>query len=615
MDIKKMQHTPQAMSDFEVSEHNHDGDHHSCSFCNSKKLVSEIKTDAYSTRLWFQPSDKTRTSKSSMPAHTKRNIGEFPLTSELSPWVAKAMETFQPGSELLNSVKPCSKKLQDALEAERRISTGLHDLNLIELTYQYVFAFAVVAIAMPNRPAANKEVCRVTLEVAAAVILAADATDNPVDAGIALHVSKAGGDDHFEPWGKLLTGLKCDPPILAQFPFFLMMSQAFTSEPNSGQEQYVYATLMGVDWAGANIEFDRKFSLFKDLARSAVPKLDDEKSGHDRCFWRIAHAYLGAINTFETARPFRVPKTAAITHGMDPDLVVAMRGFDTTGTAYMCSDGAAFLDDAGIDSLVASALPNDIMDLHTDIQSGETRNLLRLLYPANRSIEETKITVSTLLSGMLSGIYRGLHRAHFGHREDGRIAACGPPYNFCRCRHRRIFETLELYMDAYPQFWAWTWDIYRMAKDQVTEAGLNEPLICALKRAGTTASLPTSPVTKLYDSYYELVEVQEPLPHENPLGVSDSTSRLIRDLYHLWHIELRDADKEPGWGRRFDVQSDKIFGDVGRVLSQNDDTNDMYKFANAYGRLSMTLPYIAYHTVAAVIMAYGYIPFHRSDAR
>lgn len=40
-------------------------------------------------------------------------------------------------------------------------------------------------------------------------------------------------------------------------------------------------------------------------------------------------------------------------------------------------------------------------------------------------------------------------------------------------------------MDTYPQFWEWKWDIYQMAKDQVTEAGLKEPFVCALKRAGT----------------------------------------------------------------------------------------------------------------------------------
>lgn len=157
-------------------------------------------------------------------------------------------------------------------------------------------------------------------------------------------------------------------------------------------------------------------------------------------------------------------------------------------------------------------------------------------------------------------------------------------------------------METYPQFWEWTWDIYQMAKDQVTEAGLKEPLVCALKRAGAMTPLPTSPVTRFYDTYYELVEVPEPLPCESPLGVSYNISHLIRDLQCLWNIELREPNKKPGWGRRFDLQSDKLFGDVGRVLSENDNPNDMYKFAIAYGRLSMTLPYIAYHTVSMLFL-------------
>jgi hypothetical protein len=202
-------------------------------------------------------------------------------------------------------------------------------------------------------------------------------------------------------------------------------------------------------------------------------------------------------------------------------------------------------------------------------------------------------------------LYRGHHRARFGNREDGRVAATSPPYSFCRAQHRRIFETLEVYIDQYPEFWGWTWKIYEMAKAQVTEAGLSEPLICALKRAGTMEPLPESPVSSFYHAYYELVEMTEPLKKRRPLGVSDSLSQVVGDLHLLWNIELRAPNKEPGWGRRFDVQSDKLFGDAGRILLASLNTDDMYKFAIAYGRLSMALPYIAYHTIDAIIMAFG----------
>lgn len=461
--------------------------------------------------------------------------------------------------------------------------------------------YLVSVLAKPTNPN------RVTLEVAAAVILAADATSDPISLTDETHSSRAGGDEEFAPWGLLLTGLECDPPILGLFPFYLMMCQAFTFEPASAQEHYVYAALTGIDWARAGGKFSKKMGLFEKRARAAVPKLDDKASGQDRSFWRIAHAYLAAINAFENSRPFKTPRRAAIRHHIDLDLIIAMRGLDTIGSAYMCSDGAAWLDEAGVDSLVGSAVPNDIMDLHTDIKTGETRNLLRLLYPDGLGIEQTKIIASTVLSGLLSELYRGHHRARFGHREDGRIVATSPPYSFCRAQHRRVFETLEMYMDKYQEFWGWTWEIFQMAKDQVTEEGLKEPLVCSLKRAGRMEPLPSSPLTSFYDSYYELVEIPEPLQAKRPLGVSNNISHLICELHNLWNIELREPNKEPGWGRRFDIRSDKLFGDIGRILSNNTDSDELYKFAIAYGRLSVALPYITYHTVDAIIMAFGTI--------
>ena len=134
------------------------------------------------------------------------------------------MASYEPTSEVLELVKPFATEFHDVLERERASSTGLHDLDAIERTYQ----------------------C--TLEVGAALILAADATDDPVDLSLQLHASRAGGDDHFSPWGRLLTGLECDPPIIVQFPFYLMMCQSFTFEPTGHREDYVYSAMTGVDW-------------------------------------------------------------------------------------------------------------------------------------------------------------------------------------------------------------------------------------------------------------------------------------------------------------------------------------------------------------------------------
>jgi len=161
------------------------------------------------------------------------------------------------------------------------------------------------------------------------------------------------------------------------------------------------------------------------------------------------------MNKCENARPFKSPRAAAIKHGLQPELVMVARGFDTIGSAFMCREGAAFLDDEGMDSLLGTALVNDVMDLHTDIFTGETRSLLRLLYTPAGSISEAMHSMSTVLSSMLCEIFRSHHRAWKHNREDGRISATSPPYSLSRARHRRVFETLELYINKYPQFWDW----------------------------------------------------------------------------------------------------------------------------------------------------------------
>ena len=538
---------------------------------------------AFSKRSWSSRGTETHSPK--LTDQLLHKIGNYPLTTNLASWVVDAFVKYKPTQEALNLVRPFSADFHELLETERASSTGFHDLNLVELTYQ------------------------ISLEAGGELLLAATKNGDPVETQVEFHSSRAARDDHFAPWGLLLTGLECQPPIIAQFPFYLMMCQSFSFETDSSQVDYVYSALTGVDWAKGKNVFSDKFRDFEKRARAAVAGLDDKISGQDRSFWRISLGYLAAMNDCENAREFTTPKKAAIDHDMDPDLVMAVRGFDTIGSAYQCTDGAAFLDNPGMDSLIGSALPNDVMDLHTDINTGETRNLLRLLYPSGFTIDQSIQSMSTILSGMLCELFRGHKRARFGNREDGRIAATSPAYSFCRARHRRIFETLEAYTSCYPKFWDWTREIYRRAKDQITEAGLDELLIGSLKRARTQGDLKESPANHFYDKYFEMIDSgATQMKEKKPLGVDETLSEVIRQIHSLWHDELLSEDKSPGWGKEFDQRSDKLLGDAGNILAQKGGiTEEVYKFAIAYGRLSMGLPYIAYHTIDAIIMTYGLV--------
>ncbi|KHN95531.1 uncharacterized protein MAM_06588 [Metarhizium album ARSEF 1941] len=489
--------------------------------------------EPFSRRYWSRSEVQLRPSP--LAARGGRRIGRFPLTSRLAGWVREAFASYRPSARCTELVRPFGAEFHALLERERAAASGLHDLDLVELTYQ------------------------VTLEVGAEILLAAHDNGNAGAVQAEFHSSRAARDEHFAPWGRLLTGLECDPPIIAQFPFYLMMCQAFGLEADSSRENYVYAALTGVNWARGANAYSERFRAFEEAARAAVPGLDDGLSGRDRSFWRVSLGYLAAMNGTENARALTTPRASHIATGLDPRLLTAARGFDTIGSAYMCSDGAAYLDDAGMDALVGSAVPNDVMDLHTDMLTGETRNLLRLLYPSGRGLDRALDTMATVLAGMLCELFRGHKRARLGGREDGRIAATSPPYSFCRARHRRIFEVLEAYVARHgaDRFWSCTRDLLRRARAQVT-------------------------------------------------GVRGDLARLVGRIHDLWHAQLLAPGKEPGWGRRFDRRSDDLFRQAGELLGrQGRITPDVYRFAIAYGRLSMALPYVAYHTVDALIMAYG----------
>ncbi len=152
-----------------------------------------------------------------------------------------------------------------------------------------------------------------------------------------------------------------------------------------------------------------------------------------------------------------------------------------------------------------------------------------------------------------------------------------------------------------------------MAKANITEAALIEPLFNGLKRAGTDEALPESPANNFFQPWYDMVEDgSAQMSKSRPLGVSEDIAPVVRGLHSLWHDELRDTNKHPGWGRNFDYKSDMLLGEAGTILSGRGEVcDDTYTFAIAYGRLSMGLPYVAYHTVDAIIMAYGPISLVR----
>ncbi|KAJ2976981.1 hypothetical protein NUW58_g7947 [Xylaria curta] len=80
------------------------------------------------------------------------------------------------------------------------------------------------------------------------------------------------------------------------------------------------------------------------------------------------------------------------------------------------------------------------------------------------------------------------------------------------------------------------------------------------------------------------------LDEKQPLGVSEDLAHVVHSLHSLWHEQLLDKAKKPGWGREFDQKSDALLSEAGEILSgRGGISEDMYKFGVAYGKLVLRL--------------------------
>jgi hypothetical protein len=131
INTRKMRYTSDALAAFKASSVYTDT--HTCTLC-TESGVCKSNADIYSNRIWSNMQHKPDNPLE--PKASDRNIGEYPFTSELASWVKNTMTNFEPDSQVLDLVKPFSAELHKAIDAERRSSSGLHDLNVIELTYQ-----------------------------------------------------------------------------------------------------------------------------------------------------------------------------------------------------------------------------------------------------------------------------------------------------------------------------------------------------------------------------------------------------------------------------------------------------------------------------------------------
>lgn len=63
-------------------------------------------------------------------------LGNILLHPQLAGWVCEAFANYQPSQDALDLVSPSSAELHEVFDREHAASTGLHNLRVVELTYQ-----------------------------------------------------------------------------------------------------------------------------------------------------------------------------------------------------------------------------------------------------------------------------------------------------------------------------------------------------------------------------------------------------------------------------------------------------------------------------------------------
>ncbi|KAI0527852.1 hypothetical protein F5B22DRAFT_7045 [Xylaria bambusicola] len=506
---------------------------------------------------------------------------------ELAQWVQRALEGYTPTEEVCAFPTPHLDLLSEEEGSEMKNGSGQQGLRTYLMTKIKAF------------------------QISLHILLKANKTDDPVDWSRDLHSSNAARDDHMIPWCELLVGETCKTPILGLFPFYLLLCKAYSGGEKLLDDQinYKFSMMSGVDWFDRDDKSSEMFHEFSKELESTLywkPNIDDS-------YWRIANAYLATMARCEMEKQSQAGKAAGIDHGLPDEVVVAARAFDGITDVYMASSSGMYYDDEGVGSFIGTALANDVFDLHTDILTRETRNLIRLLAPKSQNIDQALDFASSLLSSILCEFHRGYARLKQSKRGDGGVAFASPAYGMGRARHRRVFQTVELYADRHPKFWDWNQDIYTKAKLQLSETAIREPLVEGLIRGAKGTKLPPSAAkddSQFFLAWRAMIEDEKTILI--PDDIDQELADILRKLHTLWHDDLRATTKKAGWGRELDEKSDQLLGEAGKILGKLREKGaavqrDAEGFADVYMKLSTSFPYVVYHTIAAIILAYGVV--------
>ncbi|KAG0248906.1 hypothetical protein BGZ95_007792, partial [Linnemannia exigua] len=194
--------------------------------------------------------------------------------------------------------------------------------------------------------------------------------------------ARPGAGGHLGRWGRLITGIELDPPLLSLIPLYGYAVAVLLDAPKAPKEVYAAPVLTGSDWGLWDQEdVQPEASGYRNtcavIAR-AVAALDDvDMQEIGKSLPIIAFidrtSHLSKLHDGQpTAQEVKIATTMSV------DEILLFRAVDSTAMGYLPAAMPLVFDDSMVAGLIMSGLINDIYDLATDVVSGERRNALRL---------------------------------------------------------------------------------------------------------------------------------------------------------------------------------------------------------------------------------------------
>ncbi|KAF9274932.1 hypothetical protein BGZ68_000231 [Mortierella alpina] len=265
--------------------------------------------------------------------------------------------------------------------------------------------------------------------------------------------ARPGVGGHLERWGRLITGIELDPPLLSLIPLYGYAVAVLLDAPKAPKEVYAAPVLTGSDWGlwdqGDTQPESSGYRNTCAMIARAVAALDDvDVQDIGKSLPIIAFidrtSHLSKVHEERpTAQEVKIATTMSV------DEILLFRAVDSTAVGYLPAGMPLVFDDSMVAGLIMSGLINDFYDLANDVVSGERKNALRL-FPWADDYDACLAQMSGIVQAMIVEI-RELRGTHGGHVHPGAgLAVASFAYSLSRSKERGVCAAVRKAVKIWP---------------------------------------------------------------------------------------------------------------------------------------------------------------------